>query len=162
MTLPEESYARFPPFSFSFHCDMRPELVSPLLEVVPVTVRAMVVEADAPDPPAETTILYVPGAAEAEAESVRVELHVTVHVGFEKEAETPAGTDEAEYDTLTALPEVSVAVKVSDTEEPCAAEIEDELGEREIVDADTGATAVVKVKSEDSVSCPKESCEPAR
>jgi|SRR5690349_3662489 len=122
----------------------------------------MVTDADVPDPAAEMTMLYVPGAAEDEAENVTIELHVTVQLGFEKDAETPAGTEAAENDTLTALPDVRVAVTLSDVEEPGAADAAGEPAEREIVEAVIGAAAVVNVKSEESVSCPSESCEPTR
>jgi len=98
-----------------------------------------------------TTMLYVPGEAVAEVESVRVVLHVAVQLEDEKPADTPAGNEDTENTTEAGLPETRVAVILSVAELPCRTERAFDADEREsTVDVVTGA-AVVKVESEENV-----------
>jgi hypothetical protein len=107
--------------------------------------RAMEADAEVPAPVAVMTTLEVPAPAVAEAESVRVVLHVTVQLVEENEAVTPAGKADVVKFTAAGLPEVNVAVMTSVVDTPCPTDRLDEAAETEKVVGGGATEAVVNV-----------------
>src|SRR5207247_10443345 len=100
-----------------------------------------------------------PLTAAVDALSVSVVLQVAVQLA-ENEAVTPAGSEDVENVTGTALPEVMVAVITSLAWAPEATEVVEEAAESGKLD-DVEA-AVVKVKSPESERWPPESADATR
>src|SRR5205814_7999897 len=87
-----------------------------------VTVRVKLVVRVTPPPLPVTVMVAGPVGVLAEVVRVRVEEHVGVQDGLEKEALVPAGSPDAEKVTGCEGPEARVAVTVFVTDEPCATE----------------------------------------
>jgi hypothetical protein len=127
-----------------------------------VMVKAIVVDAETPDPVAVMTALELPVVAAAEVVRVSVVVQVRVQLEEENEAVTPAGKAEVVNDTGMALPESSVAVRPSAAALPCAIERLGAAAVREKLVGTTGAAAVVNVESGEKTKLPAESCEATR
>jgi hypothetical protein len=89
--------------------------------------------------------VYVPVDATVDAESVNFVLHVAVQVVDEKEAVTPAGSDEAANVTAAGLPVSSVAVTLSVVDCPSTTDKLEDPAEREKVVAVIKLAEVVNV-----------------
>jgi len=125
-------------------------------------VKAIVVDAETPDPVAVMTTLELPVVAVADAARVSVVLQVKVQLEEETQAVTPAGKAEFVNDTGMALPETRVAVSPSFTVLPCAIERLCAAAAREKLVGTTGAAAVVNVESGENTKLPAESCDATR
>jgi len=102
-----------------------------------------VVVAEVPDEEPVTTMSYVPTGLDQEVERVIAVVHVSVQLGEEKLAVTPAGSADVVNDTAAAAPESRVAVMLSDADCPCASELDDEVADREKANVLTDAVVEV-------------------
>ena len=122
--------------------------------MVSVTLVDTVAEPEVP----LTVIAYVPAAALAEAERVRVVVQVAAQLDGEKVAVTPAGRPLADMETVWAVPVNSVAVTASVAADPGLTWTDDPEAESEKVKAGGGGgggAAVVKVKSPEVAQGPR-------